>query len=163
MPGGDLKEKMAMSEKMSEDEARRIFGFLVSFLCSTSARGSHMGGQALGMKRLHEMGIVHRDFKPDNVLFDAHDQPVIADFGIASRIGPDSTVSGSCGTAMYAPPEQLAGAPCSAKIDVWAWAMSLGEAVDGRVCRIGAASHGYLGADDGCVASIWDRGVRVRG
>ena len=62
-----------------------------------------MGGQALGMKRLHEMGIVHRDFKPDNVLFDAHDQPVIADFGIASRIGPDSTVSGSCGTAMYAP------------------------------------------------------------
>ena len=79
--------------------------------------------------------------------------------GSARFIGAYIT-TGLCGMAMYAHPERLAGAPCSAKIDVWAWAMSLGEAVDGRVCDIGVGYQSYLGADNSCVASqIWDRGV----
>ena len=57
----------------------------------------------------HARGIIHRDIKPANILFDAHDRPLVIDFGCAKRIGADSGLTGTngfLGTWWYMPPEQ---------------------------------------------------------
>jgi len=59
----------------------------------------------------HEHGILHRDLKPSNVLVGSDDRPRVADFGLARRLGVDSslTISGQMlGSPNYMPPEQAA-------------------------------------------------------
>jgi WD40 repeat protein len=59
----------------------------------------------------HEHGILHRDLKPSNVLVGSDDRPRVADFGLARRLGTDSslTLTGQMlGSPNYIPPEQAA-------------------------------------------------------
>jgi eukaryotic-like serine/threonine-protein kinase len=66
----------------------------------------------------HQNGIIHRDLKPGNILFDAQDNPYLADFGIAKLVESTQTLTGSAiiGTPAYISPEQAKG----------------GQAIDGR-------------------------------
>ncbi len=61
----------------------------------------------------HQHGILHRDLKPSNILIDVVDQPHITDFGLAKRLGPNSsgqTRTGAVlGTPSYMSPEQAQG------------------------------------------------------
>ena len=67
---------------------------------------------ARAIDHVHRHGILHRDLKPSNILLDSNDEPHIADFGLAKKIGGDSTQTRAgvvMGTPSYMAPEQAAG------------------------------------------------------
>ena len=103
-------------------------------------RALAVGGQVAGaLAHAHRRGIVHRDVKPSNILFDDLGDARLADFGIARLAGtPSLTGTGQVvGSAPYLAPEQVAGRHAGAAADVYALGLVLIECVTGRPCYPG--------------------------
>lgn len=81
----------------------------------------------------HEKGVVHRDVKPRNLLFDDRDRLVVADFGIARAAFEESLTATNelLGTAAYISPEQALGQPATAASDRYALAVVAYELLTG--------------------------------
>src|SRR5256885_17065050 len=81
----------------------------------------------------HRRGVVHRDVKPDNVLFDEDGNAVITDFGIATaRFHARLTASGrAMGTPHYMSPEQAMGKLVDGRSDIYAIGILLYESLVG--------------------------------
>jgi hypothetical protein len=87
-----------------------------------------------GLAAVHREGLVHRDFKLDNVLIDEHGSPKVSDFGLVVRNDPSGAGSqgAGAGTPAYMAPEQLRGDAVDARSDQWSFCVSAVEAFTGR-------------------------------
>jgi len=113
--GGDVFERVVQFKKFNEKAAIHVVKQVAS-----------------GIAHVHELGFVHRDLKPDNLMYStkAHDSKVkIIDFGLAgdAQHGPCKT---PCGTAHYAAPEVLSSLEYDQSADMW----SLGVIIYTLLC-----------------------------
>jgi len=124
-------------------------------------------GAGRGLAAAHDADLVHRDFKPDNVLVDRRGDARVVDFGLA-RIVDDVTgvrVSGSAtargtigavaGTPAYMAPEVQGGAPATALSDQYSFGVALHEALAkkrDRSAKLAGVPRGVASAIEKCLA-----------
>jgi len=99
------------------------------------ARAVELTVQILRAARFaHRRGVIHRDFKPQNVIVDDEGRAKVTDFGIARAGASDMTQTGSImGTAQYLSPEQAQGHAVGARSDLYSIGIILYELLTGRV------------------------------
>ncbi|MFN2597489.1 MAG: protein kinase [Pyrinomonadaceae bacterium] len=78
-------------------------------------------------------GIIHRDFKPANILVTPHDRIKITDFGIVKLVGADTTdtFGSGYGSPRYVSPEQAEGSPVDQRSDIYSLGIILYEMLTG--------------------------------
>jgi formylglycine-generating enzyme required for sulfatase activity len=103
LEGGDLGERL-VNGPLPVEEAARVIRDL-----------------ARGLAHVHEQGVLHRDLKPGNVVFDSLGEPKLIDFGLArTPDGSSLTATGALmGTPVYMAPEQALGLKADPRTDVY--------------------------------------------
>lgn len=108
---GDLFHRLDLG-RMDENEAREKFSQIL-----------------LAVRYCHDVqNVIHRDLKPDNVLFDSQYNIKIADFGLSEEFTPGELLNTFCGTPEYMAPEVFKGQKFDGpKVDVWSLGIMLYE------------------------------------
>lgn len=120
MTGGDLRRRILVAERLRPSEVRSIAVQVLEALVSA-----------------HAAGVIHRDIKPRNILFDDAGRAKLADFGLAqSAVGDvlsrDGEYASVAGTAEYCAPEAITAGLWDARTDLYALGCTLYEALSGR-------------------------------
>lgn len=145
--GADLAREHALLGELRHPHLLQAFAhgrsargeWMAMEAAARTARGPVAPDVALGwlwqaasaLAHLHARGWVHRDLKPANLLLRADGSLAIADLGSAVRCG-DVPGAGLVGSAPYAAPEQLQGAPAAPAADVYSLGCVLHEWLTGQ-------------------------------
>jgi serine/threonine protein kinase len=95
----------------------------------------HLLAVAEALDAVHQVGVLHRDVKPGNILVAGKGRTVLTDFGLAFDPEDEGmTKTGTVlGTVAFMSPEALAGARSDSSVDWWAWGVSLYSLLEGRL------------------------------
>lgn len=117
LDGGDLHQRLALGIHMSTAIA------VIRDLCRA-------------LDYAHGQGVIHRDVKPENILFREDDTPVLTDFGLArllTRGNSQSAYGTVFGSPQYMSPEQVAGLPLDGRSDLYSLGVVFYEILTGDV------------------------------
>src|SRR5262245_19884294 len=118
LPGGSLEERLQPGRPLADDATMRVAADIAAALAYA-----------------HEHGVLHRDVKPANILFDEDGNAKLADFGIA-RLGGAATLTEAgtmLGTAAYISPEQARAEPVTPATDVYSFGVVLYRLLTGQL------------------------------
>ncbi|MGE0193336.1 MAG: serine/threonine-protein kinase [Planctomycetota bacterium] len=114
---------------------------------------------------IHARGTVHRDVKPDNILFDETGNVYLSDFGVAKAMGAGSVELTDLGTGIGSPqymaPEQALGHGVTGQADQYALATTVYRALNGRLPYEGSTVIELLMAKQGKEITPFDASARV--
>ncbi|KAL7750248.1 hypothetical protein RI367_004421 [Sorochytrium milnesiophthora] len=114
VPGGEIFDFLVSKGRMKEKDARKYFRQIVS-----------------AVDYCHNLRIIHRDLKAENLLLDANMNVKIADFGFSNQFEPGQRLNTWCGSPPYAAPELFQGQEYNGpEVDIW----SLGVVLYVLVC-----------------------------
>jgi len=123
--GRDLKEILASGHRFRPSEAARI-----------------VADVAVALDYAHQMGVVHRDIKPGNLILTHDGSARIADFGIARLESSNLTMDGQfIGTPNFMSPEQIAGGPIDGRSDIFSLGVVLFTLLTGQRPYTGGTMH----------------------
>ncbi len=126
--GGDLGKLLKKRKRLPEQDALRT-----------------IEACARGLGAIHKAGLIHRDLKPDNILFDTEEVPKIADLGIARSIAGDDRMTGTgctLGTPQFMSPEQARGlADIDARADIYSLGATLYVLLTGKAPFTGSTPY----------------------
>ena len=120
MPGGSLKDQLQENGAFSKEKTLQVFREIAS-----------------GLAYAHKRGVIHRDLKPGNILFDEEGKARVSDMGFAKLLHSDSSLSlstsgGMIGTPSYMAPEIWRGKPATNATDIYSLACILVEMQTGE-------------------------------
>jgi len=117
MAGGSLNKKITAAGRMSLQDVSRIIDRL-----------------APALEHAHKQNIIHRDIKPDNILFDLDGNPYIADFGVAKPAAAEDAANseGPVGTPEYMSPEQANQELVDERSDVYSLGVTIRQMLTGK-------------------------------
>ncbi|HWO11788.1 MAG TPA: protein kinase, partial [Polyangiaceae bacterium] len=99
------------------------------------------------LARVHQLGVIHRDVKPENILVGADGKPRLADFGLVKINEARLTATGGVpGTLAYLSPEALSGDAVDGRADVWSLGLVAFELLTGQHPFRGNSPAQTLGA-----------------
>ena len=116
--GENLRSRLRRDGRLDKTEALRI-----------------ATGTAHALAAAHEIGLVHRDIKPDNIMIDLAGAVKVADFGLARQVAGGGEITGegmACGTPPYMSPEQIAGHAVDGRSDLYSLGIVFYECLAGR-------------------------------
>jgi serine/threonine-protein kinase len=127
--GGTLRARLRQGQPLSLEEVNHLLG---------------QAGDALATA--HLAGIVHRDFKPDNLLLDERGNVYLSDFGIAKDMNLDLklTKSGIVGSPAYLSPEQIMRQGVTPASDIYCLGITLYELLTGQHPYFGTSATGMF-------------------
>ena len=114
IPGGELFQHLKKVKHFSEQK--------VKFYAAQIA---------IAIQYLHDMGIVYRDLKPENVLIDEKGYLRLTDFGLAKKLKDGEMTNSFCGTPEYLAPEIINGKGYDKNADWWAFGILIYEMICG--------------------------------
>ena len=117
MTGGSLAELLASKGRLPLEDTAHIIGRICAAL-----------------NHAHKQHIIHRDIKPDNILFDLDHNPYISDFGVAKPMatGDSAMPEGQVGTPGYMSPEQMHQETVDERSDVYSLGVVIYQMLTGR-------------------------------
>jgi serine/threonine protein kinase len=135
LTGGTLEQRI--TQRMSADKPLPSYGEISELLKQLAS----------ALDYAHSRGVIHRDIKPGNIMFDDNGLAYIVDFGIAKLMESSTsyTATGTpVGTPMYMPPEQWRSENLTPAADQYALAVTIYNLMTGRLPFEATTPYGLL-------------------